>query len=299
MKYNDLNFDLKQLRSFLEVLKEKSLTKASLNLKIGQATISHHLNNLEKNLGVTLIERTSQNFIITTEGKVFEKFCQKFFQKIEDLKKEISKENLEKNIKIGASTIPSAYILPNLIAKIKSSEPKINLKIETSDSREVVEMIKEGKIEIGLVGKKIQHPSLIYEQIYKDKIVLIGSIDSPEKISLNELKKFPFINREYGSGTRTAYEAALKKKKISLSNLNLIHEATTSESVKESVMAGLGIAFISNLAIKNELALNKIKIIKNPIPLIVRSFFVVYSKNKKLNNSVRFFLKELKALKQV
>ena len=72
MKKKELNFDLKQLRSYLEILQEKSFTSASRKLKIGQATISSHIQGLEEMLGLKLIKRTSKEFTVTPEGKTFQ-----------------------------------------------------------------------------------------------------------------------------------------------------------------------------------------------------------------------------------
>jgi len=75
MSLKNFNFDLKQIRSFLEVVNEKSFTNASRNLKISQASISHQIGQLEKMLGVKLIFRNSQDFSLTGEGRIFVKFC--------------------------------------------------------------------------------------------------------------------------------------------------------------------------------------------------------------------------------
>ena len=81
-KKRELNFDLKQLRSYLTVLQEKNFTRASRKLKRGQATISHHIQSLEDMLGVKLIERTSTDFSVTDDGKTFKAFCEKLFDDV-------------------------------------------------------------------------------------------------------------------------------------------------------------------------------------------------------------------------
>jgi len=296
VKKKELNFDLKQLRSFLEVLQENSFTRASRKLKIGQATISHHINQLEEMLGVILIERSSKTFFVTSEGKAFKTFCERLFNDIENLKIELDRGIFGGISKIASSTIPSTYILPGIIAHIKKENPDITYNVEISDSREAVELIKEGKAELAIVGKMIKHPSLNYMHIFSDEIVLVGNSDLPDSIGVDSLREMPLIGREKGSGTRNAYEKILNEHNIVPSELNIAFECSTSESVKESAISGIGAAFISKLAIKKELKLKSLKIIKIKNFQIDRNFYSVHLNSKHLTMPVKMLIKELEQL---
>lgn len=123
-KIKDFNYDLKQLRSFLEVLNENSFTRASRKLRVGQATVSHHIGLLEKVLGVKLIDRTAHGIAVTEEGKLFRAYCEKVFRDIEDLRSELSAGALAGVTTIAASTIPSAYLLPGGPGRGKKEVPR-------------------------------------------------------------------------------------------------------------------------------------------------------------------------------
>jgi len=282
LKKKELNFDLKQLRSYLEILKENSFTRASRKLKIGQATISNHIQCLEEMLGIRLIIRTSKELSVTPKGVIFQAFCKKLFQDIENLKVGLGK-GFGGVSSISASTIPSIYILPNIIASLKKDHPDFYYRVEVSDSREVVEKIKEGKTEIGVTGKQFKHASLVYEDFSSDEIVLIGPLDHPKSVNIQDLIKLPMISRENGSGTRDAYEMALKRYQILPSELNIVFENYTTDGVKESVISGIGVAFISRLAIERELCLKNLRIIAINGLKITRKFHVVYLKNRHLS----------------
>ncbi len=296
MKNKDFNFDFKQIHSFVETVNENSFTKASRKLKIGQATISHHIAGLEDTFGVTLFNRKGKDLSLTQEGLIFKKFCDKFSAEINSIQNDFQKEKTDGKIIIASSTIPSTYILPEAIAFVK----KINLgyyyKIIISDSREAVESVKEGTAEIGIVGKNLKHKLLSYIKISSDEIVLIGPADFPDKIKINDLHKIKFISRENGSGTRTAYENNLSSKGITHSKMNIVFESSTSEGVKESVIAGIGVSFISSLAIKREVSLKKLKIIKIDDFSITRDFYAVYQKNRTLSNPAKALLEKLKVI---
>ncbi len=296
MKKREFNFDLKQLRSFLEVIRESSFTAASRKLKLGQATISNHIQGLEDMLGVTLIRRTSKEFTLTPQGRAFRQFCEKIFSDIERLKTDLGRGFSGGITSVSASTIPSAYILPQVIASIKNDTPDFFYRVDVSDSREVVEKIKEGKAEIGITGKEFKHSSLVYEQFISDEIVLVGGTGYPDAVDINRLKELPLITRESGSGTRHAYETALKKYKILPSALNVVYESYTTDGVKEAVISGVGVAFISNLAITREVRLKVLKIISVKGLKINRKFYAVYQKNRHLSEPAARLLAELKRM---
>ncbi len=296
MKNKDLNFDFKQIQSFMETVNENSFTKASRKLKIGQATISHHIAGLEETFGVLLFNRKGKELSLTQEGLLFKKFCDKFSTEINSMQSEFQKEKTHGKINISSSTIPSTYILPEAIALVKKINPDYYYKIKISDSREAVESVKEGTSEIGIVGKNLKHPLLSYLKIRSDEIVLIGPADFPDKIKISDLYKIKFISRENGSGTRTSYEHELSSKGITHSKMNIVFESSTSEGVKESVIAGIGVAFISNLAIRREVSLKKLKVIRIDNFTITRDFYAVYQKNRILSPPAKALLEKLKII---
>ena len=279
MKEPDFNY--LQLKYFLEIQHEKSITRASRKLHKGQSTLSHHLMQLEDMLGVTLIKRNSKNFALTPEGVVFKDFCKNVTSCVEKLHADLEKASTAGGVtRIVASTIPSGYILPHVLSKILKNHPGHFFHVDVHDSREAVEMVRQGYSEIGIVGKKIVHPSLTYKNIISDTIVLVGNHDYPDSLQMEELTSLPFIGREYGSGTLSAYQNALKQHGIHASSLNVVAECHTSEAVKEMASQGLGVAFISNLCIENELQLKKLKIIDVAGLHINRDFYLVFQKKK-------------------
>ena len=298
MKKTDFNFDIKQLRSFLEVCSQNSFTRASRRLHIGQATISHHIQQLEEALGVSLIKRSSKEFSITDQGLVFKDFCERFFSNVDKLREALGKDVIAGTTEIAASTIPSTYIVPQVVASLKIREPAFFYRVLSADSREVVEMVKEGRMEIGILGKKYRHPNLDYNRVYSDTIVLIGPVDCPDRIDIRTMKTMPMIVRENGSGTRTAVEKVLAESDIRPSDLTVVFECASTEAIKEAVSTGIGISFVSKLAISKELELNKIKEIALDGVVIERDFYVVFQRNKTLSKAAQLFCDELKTMEQ-
>lgn len=292
-KIKDFNYDLKQLRSFLEVLNENSFTRASRKLRVGQATVSHHIGLLEKVLGVKLIDRTAHGIAVTEEGKLFRAYCEKVFRDIEDLRSELSAGALAGVTTIAASTIPSAYLLPGVLAEAKKKFPGIAYRLAVADSREAVEMVKEGGADAGIVGTEYRHPSLVFTPVCRDDIVLIAPGGYPARVKIQDLVSMPFIIREQGSGTRRAYEESLAGRGILPSALQSVMECSTTEAIKESVAAGLGVSFVSRLAIAREIKAQAFHVIAVDGLAIKRSFFFVHSGIRRLQRPGELLLELL------
>ncbi len=292
-KKSGLNFDLKQVISYLGVIREGSFTKASRKLKVGQSTISHQINSLEEMLGVILIDRKVKDITLTPEGIIFRNFCDRLMENVENLKNDFQKGIPGTVTKISASSIPSTYILPGIIKKINRHSPDCLYSVDIANSREAIEFVKEGKVEAGVVGKIISNSGLVYELFYSDEIVLVGPPGSSGSIKAGDIKEMPFITREKGSGTRDAYEKALLSYRVKPSDMKIVFECTTSEMVKKSVISDLGISFISRLAIGDELKSGTLNLIKVDGLNIRRNFYVVYLKKKVLSRSCMIFISEL------
>ncbi|MBP7736651.1 MAG: LysR family transcriptional regulator [Spirochaetes bacterium] len=292
-KRAEMNFDLKQLRSFLEVLAENSFTRASRKLKVGQATISHHIIQLEKELGVKLINRTARDVSVTEEGKVFQAFCEKLFKNMEAVLSDLDRGATAVITRIAASTIPSAYILPKILAAVKKEFPGVIYRLQVTDSREAVEMVKDGTADVGIVGKEYRHPGLSYTPICADEIVLVGPKGSPSEISVEDIVRMPLIIREAGSGTRKSCEEALGRRGITPSALQVVLETSSTESIKESIAAGLGMSFLSRLAVEQEKKSKSLVVVGVKGLVIRRSFYFVRSGSKQLHRPAQLLYDSL------
>jgi len=296
MNLKDFNFDLKQIRTFMEVVNEKSFTNASRNLKLSQASISHQINQLEKMLGVKLIHRNSQDFSLTHEGSVFFKFCENILTEIDELKSNLASGYFGGLIHIAASSIPGTYLLPKVLSRLNEIFPQFRYRVDIVNSREAIEIVKQGEADLAITGREIKHPSLNFIKVYEDEILFVTHPDKRIVKSVDEIKNLPLITRETGSGTKNMTETYLQEHGLITSELNILMECSTSEGVREAVLNGLGYAFISNIAIENDLKLGTIKVIKLHDFKIKRNFYVVTSKARILTQPVSEFVEKFSSI---
>lgn len=283
MGFQELNYDLKQLRSLIEVVRQGSFTKAARSLNMGQGTVSHQISSLEDMLGVVLIQRNTRSMNITPAGELFLKHAKTVLAMASDLTSELKSNDQGYVTRIAASTIPSTYLLPPVLSKLLAQNPTYRYLLDSMDSREAIESVKEGNAEIAIVGQILKHPSLRYVSIAEDEVMLAGTSPFPEVITKEELEQIPVIAREFGSGTRRAFEEALGTLGISPSRINTVFQCNTSECVREAAVAGLGVAYLSKYVVDREIENKTLHAIKIPGVTMKRKFLAVTSNKNELS----------------
>lgn len=289
--------EFRQLESFCAVVRYQSFTKAAEKLYISQPTISTHIRMLEQEFNSRLIIRTTKNIEITPHGKELFACAQKIFTLKNDLIQKWSEEN-KKIIRIGASTIPADYILPEVLPLFCQKYPDIQLHIHQNDSGNILQSILNGKFTIGMVGMKSFEKELDFVPFFHDKIVMITpkqenflhfsqkAFNQDDLISL--LKKETIILREQGSGSKKRLESYFEQINLSEKSLNIIARLNDQESIKKLVASGLGISFISAKAITDADNLLTIKLPENNL---TRSLYFAYHKDYILKEHILSFIK--------
>ena len=273
--------EFRQLESFCAVVRYQSFTKAAEKLYISQPTISTHIRMLEQEFNSRLIIRTTKNIEITPHGKELFACAQN-----------------KKIIRIGASTIPADYILPEVLPLFCQKYPDIQLHIHQNDSGNILQSILNGKFTIGMVGMKSFEKELDFVPFFHDEIVMITpkqekflhfsqkAFNQDDLISL--LKKETIILREQGSGSKKRLESYFEQINLSEKSLNIIARLNDQESIKKLVASGLGISFISAKAITDADNLLTIKLPENSL---TRSLYFAYHKDYILKEHILFFIK--------
>lgn len=289
--------EFRQLESFCAVVRYQSFTKAAEKLYISQPTISTHIRMLEQEFNSRLIIRTTKNIEITPHGKELFACAQKIFTLKNDLIQKWSEEN-KKIIRIGASTIPADYILPEVLPLFCQKYPDIQLHIHQNDSGNILQSILNSKFTIGMVGMKSFEKELDFVPFFHDEIVMITpkqenflhfsqkAFNQDDLISL--LKKETIILREQGSGSKKRLESYFEQINLSEKSLNIIARLNDQESIKKLVASGLGISFISAKAITDADNLLTIKLPENNL---TRSLYFAYHKDYILKEHILSFIK--------
>ncbi len=287
---------LKWLETFIKLTKNKNFSKTAEELYLTQPTVSNQISQLEKELDIVLINRNYKKFSLTKAGEILYFHALRIIKDVEVLKSAINdlKGLREGEIVVGASTLPGEYILPKIIFLFKKEFPSITINLNIKDTFKCLEDLKNGKVELAIVGSKNNDNTLNFSELFQDEIIFIHNKKwSP--IDISELENLPIITREYGSGTIYNVEKFLESKDFYYNSLNFIARLGSLNAVKEMVKAGLGFAFVSKVSVKEELKEGKLFEVKiKDVTPITRKFYSVTSKNFSLSPSGENFLKILK-----
>ena len=301
MEKHSFIIDFRHLETFCRVAALKSFSRAADDLFLTQPTVSGHILSLERSLSLRLFDRTGREVRLTKAGEMFLRYASKILTVRKDLLNALSEfsQGIRGELSLGASTIPGEYLLPRLIGDFKREHPRFAFSLKISDTKDIVQELLQGHIEFGLIGAKVDHPSLHHESFEEDEIIIIAPSDHPlsrkRSVGFEDLLKEPWIIREEGSGTQMTVERALRKKGKSLKDFNVAIEMGSTSSVKEGVKAKLGLAFISRRAVEEELNRNLFtSITLEGLKSISRQIYIVTQRGKTVSPAGIEFLRFLK-----
>ena len=270
-----------RLLVFKCVAEQLSFTKAANELSISQPAISKHISELEATYKVVLFDRQGGKISLTREGDIFLKHVRIILECYDNLTADMSllSGNLSGEIRIGASTTISQYLLPPLLADFITKFPSMKISIESGNSAQIEEMIEEHKIDLGMVEGERKKHNLKYSFYAKDELVLITSNENKcnDTLTLDDIKSIPLILRENGSGTLDVVCKNLEKFGLDIKDFNVILNIGSTEGIKrflERDKSCFGI--VSVISVIDEIKNGKLKIIDIEGVDVTREFsFVV------------------------
>lgn len=288
--------EFKQLESFVGVIKYQSFTKTAEHLFISQPTVSAHIRMLEEELGSRLIVRTTKNIEITPRGWELYECATHILELRDKLTKRWTKED-KKMIQLGASTIPSSYIIPEILPKFGALFPDVYFNVSQSDSQGILDAMLHGKYDVGMVGKECNSKALECIPFYRDKIVMITPVneyfltlkENPQ-ITTELLLENPVILRERGSGSLKTTDYFIESLGLDEEKLDVVARINDQESIKNLVAGGLGLSFISNKAAQNFVNEKRLLCFDLPTAVATRSLYIVYHKEYILKPYITEFI---------
>ncbi|WP_345989571.1 LysR family transcriptional regulator [Chryseobacterium sp. Chry.R1] len=284
-----------RLKVFHTVASRLSFTKASEELNISQPAVTKHIKEIESQLNTRLFNRKGTSIQLTGSGVILYKYAEKIRNMYRDLEFEIYQLNSEHRGKliIGASTTVAQYILPEILAKFHSYYRDIKIELLTYNTEVISTLLKEGKIDLGIIEGESQSSYFDYKIFKPDEIVLVAKSDHPlmnKTLQLKDLYNTDLIFREQGSGTQEFIQSRLKEKGIDLENLNIVMQLGSSESIKNYLLHSECLAFLSVSTVLNELKNNTLTIIDIKNFSIERNFHYILPKGEQ-SALIQLFLK--------
>jgi DNA-binding transcriptional LysR family regulator len=261
--------ELSRLEVFLAAAESLSFSDAAKHLHLSQPTISHTIQVLERELGVTLFDRSSSPLHLTDAGRLLLPRARKLVHDSVEIRELISsvQETVVGSVRIACSTTSGKYLLPQLAARFHLRYPGVSVKILSCSQTTVIPQLLDDEAGLGVMSRDPCGEGFECQEFFEDHIVLIAPADhawaSAGTLRPADLLKAPLIVREPSSGTRQVMLAELGKHDISMDDLNIFLEVGNAEAIVETVAAGYGVSFVSRLAAACALASGRV--VKVPV----------------------------------
>src|SRR5512145_105577 len=292
---------LRQLEVFLAIARDKSFSLAAKRIHLSQPTASEHMQELRRELGTALFTRRGRAIALTEAGRVFETYAARILSDIADARQAVTElEGLKRgSLLIGASTTPGIYLLPGLIGDFRSRHPGIELRLDIANSQIIEERVRANQLDLGIVGgHELARGEECLAAGLVDELVLVVPPHHPwarrRDVLPTLLVEQPLLVREEGSATRRVTERSLASAGVKYTvQMELGH----TEAIKQAVIAGLGVAFVSVYAISGEVTTDRLAALRLRGLPIRRHFHVIHNEGRALGASARAFLQHLEALR--
>ena len=293
--------EFKQLEAFVAVVDYGSFSEAARKLYLTQPTISAHIRSLEEELHARLIIRTTKKLTITTKG--YQLYDSAF--RILDIRNNLLENftgSRKQIIDLAASTIPSSYLLPELLAGFGRMYPDVYFHSWQTDSSGALNRVLDGTVDLALTGQNTGDDSCVFIPFCQDNMVIATPVNDhylnlkqkEQPVVFQDSIKDPVIIREKGSGTKKEMDIFLENAGIEPSSLNVVARMNDLESIKKSIVNGLGFSILSARSVVDLQKTKQILLFPLEESAHKRSFYIVYSKNRILKSHVHQFIHYVK-----
>jgi LysR family transcriptional regulator, transcriptional activator of the cysJI operon len=242
-----------QLRAFAAFARRSSFSGAAQDVRISQPAVSRHIADLERELGVLLVERRWRKAELTAAGAFLANHVLRAEAILAQASLGISEFRTpgRGSLAIVASGVSGTYLLPEIIAQFHEAHPGIRVSLELGTSARAVEVLRSHRAELGVVGGFVAAPEIEAEPLLENEMIVVGPRRlAGRRLAREDLEALTWISREEGSATRALVEATFDALGITPQRRL---ELPSWEAIKLMVRRGYGVAACSRFAVDAEL----------------------------------------------
>ncbi len=282
------DYNLYPLHVFRLVAQFGSVTRAAQELFISQPAVSAHLKTVEAKYGEALFERTPRGMKLTPAGAALHEQAGRVFALYEGVTTAIAdmRGEVRGEIVVAASSTPGAYFVPGLLQAFQQRYPAAQPVLKVGDSGEVLAWLHDYRVPMGVIGEMAITDDLERVELGADKLQLVVSANDAlartRHIKPEHLQSRTLLLREPGSSTRLGTMELLGDLQKSFARTV---ELTSTEAIKQSVAAGLGVAVLSSWTTKLEESAGLLQPVKDARFRQTRKFYLVKRKDRRLTGS--------------
>jgi DNA-binding transcriptional LysR family regulator len=286
-----MHITLRQYRVFEAVASHLSFTKAAKELHLSQPAVSMQVKQMEEQVGLPLFEHMGKQIHLTEAGQEIYYYSRSISQLLAEAEEVISELKGARRGRLTISVASTAnYFVPALLGIFHERFPEITVSLDVTNRETLMRQLEENEVDLVVMGKPPKEIDLEAGAFMDNPLVVIAPPDHPlaqeKNIPMSRMEDEIFLTREAGSGTRSAIERFFNEHGV---KLNTGMEIASNEAIKQSVQAGLGLGLLSRDTLELELALNRLVVLDVEDFPIVRHWYVMHRKGKRLTAVAQAF----------
>lgn len=291
------NVTLRQLKVFEAVARNLSFSRAAEELHLTQPAVSMQVRSLEEDAGLPLTEQIGKKIFLTQAGAELARHARVIAQQLRAAEEALAAIRGVRGGQLNIGVVSTAkYFAPRLLAAFRARHPGIELTLGVHNRQKIVRQLADNEIDLAIMGRPPAELQTLADAFAANSLVFIAAPDHPlaarRRIPPATLAEESFLIREPGSGTRSAMERFFAEQQVTLAHT---FEASSNETIKQAVMAGMGIAFISSRTIQLEQSVGRLVVLHVAGTPVSRQWHLVRRATKRnlpLADAFRTFLLE-------
>jgi DNA-binding transcriptional LysR family regulator len=284
-------YTFKQIQTFLEVARRGSVSKAAERLFVTQPAVSMQLRQLEDAFGLALFEPMGRNIKLSAAGEVFLTHATTAMGQFKDLEASMEDYIGLKRGRIDLAVVSTAkYFVPMLLVRFNRQWKDIDVRLRIENRESVLGMLARFEVDLVIMGRAPSHLECVAEPFATNPLGIVAAPDHPlsrrKNLDFAELGSHRFVVREVGSGTRAAMQRLFEEHHTPL---DVVMEMPSNETIKQAVMAGMGLSFLSMRTVRHELASGHLALLDVQGLPQINHWYVTHLRSKTLSPAAKAF----------
>ncbi|MDN8543251.1 LysR family transcriptional regulator [Erwinia sp. BC051422] len=290
-----MNYTLRQLRVFVAVAQQKSFSQAGQMIGLSQSAVSHSVKELESEMGIRLLDRTTREVMLTEAGVQLASRLERLLEELNTTLLDVRSYGQQRSgtVRIAASQTISAHLMPQCLAASQLHFPEIKIMLRDRPQQWVLQSIRNAEVDFGIVIGPLQVDDLEGEAILEEPFLLLCRQDDPlaaeKEISWQMLNRRLLVLQDYSSGSRVLIDEALRQQQV---KVEIVQEIGHPATLYPMVEAGIGISILPALALP--LPQGRPLLVRRITPEINRSIMLVRRKNRSLSPAAEAIWQEVR-----
>jgi DNA-binding transcriptional LysR family regulator len=290
-------YTLRQLDTFLEVARSGSVSRAAEKLHVTQPAVSMQLRQLEESLGLSLIEVSGRTIRLTSTGREVERCAAIALARLKDLDDLAAAHRGLKAGRVDLAVVSTTkYFMPMLLMRFSKRFPDIEIALHIHNRESMTRLLERNEVDLVIMGRAPEGIDCCSAEFATNPMAVVSAPDHPlsrrRGVSMQVLDGQDFVVREQGSGTRSTMEQVFAAHGV---KPHIVMEMPSNETIKQAVMAGMGLSFLSLRTVRHELASGHIVLLDIEGLPVIRQWYVTHLEARRLSpaaEALRSFLIE-------